>query len=214
MNVKRLAVATVAALATASGTGTAYAADQTATDSVGTVQVVEPAVSVDATASAPTSADAGSTVTTEPTVTVTADSEPGQGGDQSADNSTGTIQIGGGGNQTADNSTGTIQVGGGGPTGGGPSAGGGGESGVLQPEAAPARGVAGLQTAAPPAAPEESQTGGPLGVSTTPTPSLTRTGTLGQLPFTGLAVWLVALIGLAIAAAGLGLRRGQALMAA
>jgi hypothetical protein len=83
---------------------------QTATDSTGTVQAAQPGLTADATAQAPTSADLNDGAASDPQATLNVETTPAAGGNQTADNSTGTIQIGGGGNQTATDSVGTAQV--------------------------------------------------------------------------------------------------------
>jgi hypothetical protein len=64
----------------------------------------------DAQAQAPTTADLNDGVDSRPEADLTIQSQPAEGGDQMADNSTATIQVGGGGRQTATDSTGTVQV--------------------------------------------------------------------------------------------------------
>jgi hypothetical protein len=175
---------------------------QTATDSVGTVQVAQPGLTADAAVQAPTSADANDGVASDPQATVSVETTPAAGGDQTADNSTGTVQIGGGGNQTADDSTGTVQVGG---------------PGTRQ-----------LASAGPPDSPQEEapsaserspavaatpRTVGVVGVQRTrqapPQRRLTDlpAPTVAGLPFTGLPLWLALLGGVAALAFGIALRR-------
>jgi hypothetical protein len=83
---------------------------QTADRSTGTVQVAAPESSSGASVSAPTSADIDGGVTSDPRTELAASSEGAPGAEQSATESTGTLQVGGGGDQNASGSTGTAQV--------------------------------------------------------------------------------------------------------
>jgi hypothetical protein len=107
VSLKRLVIA-VTAVAALTGTTPAYA-DQTATGSIGTVQVQPPAVDVGAGASAPTTVDPTGTSSSNPTASVSATTQPSTGGSQTADSSVGTAQVGSG-PQSASNSAGTVQA--------------------------------------------------------------------------------------------------------
>jgi hypothetical protein len=175
---------------------------QTAADSVGTVQVAEPAVAGEASLAAPTTTDANDGVTTEPEVAATVTTPPSGGGAQTADNSTGTIQIGGG-DQTATDSTGTVQVGGPGPR----------ELSSAGPSETPQAAAPRPSERSPTPVAVARRTVGVLGVQRTqqapPQRRLTslQPQTAEQLPFTGLPLWLALLAGAAALATGIGLRR-------
>ncbi len=184
---------------------------QSAGNSTGTAQIAVPAV--DSSAGAGGSTDS----TPDGSVAVT----PG-GGPQTADGSTGTLQVGGG-SPTATNSTGTAQVGVpalGGTVGGG---GGGGDTGGSTPTGTffSTESAAAPTTAPATAGTQDLPTKGqsldddqgvlPLGTSTEQ--PLASVATLSQLPFTGLALWLVALLAIAFVVAGYVLRRGTRIAA-
>jgi hypothetical protein len=99
------------AIAMATGTGNAWAdgGGQSATGSVGTVQVGQPSVPA-ASASAPTQAATGG-VSAQTAPAASVQPQPANGGSQSASNSAGTVQALPSGTQQANNSTGTAQVG-------------------------------------------------------------------------------------------------------
>jgi hypothetical protein len=83
---------------------------QTAEGSTGTVQATAPQSSSSVSASAPTSADVDGGATSDPRIGLAASSEGAPDTEQSATDSTGTLQVGGAGDQTASGSTGTAQV--------------------------------------------------------------------------------------------------------
>ena len=92
-------------------TGTAQiggAGSQTATDSTGTVQVAQPGTQVDGSVQGPLRPDMPDGAVT-PEADAAASVDPAQSGPQSADGSTGTVQVGGG-SQTASDSTGSAQI--------------------------------------------------------------------------------------------------------
>jgi hypothetical protein len=136
----------------------------------------------------------------------------GGSGGNSASDSLGTVQIGGGNNSMA-GSIGTVQAGSGGtapsPGGGGGGGGGGGAGGgpgvtglSFAAPLSPAS-VAGVPTPNRATAAVPSASRRPFGAANVPsgTPRL-----LGQLPFTGLALLLFAVLGLALLAAGSSIR--------
>jgi hypothetical protein len=229
------------------GVDPAEGGPQTASNSVGTVQVgggeqhagdsaltAQVAVpSVDASANG-----GGDDVTaTTGSLSVT----PAGGGPQTADGSVGTVQVGGGGDQTARDSLGTAQVAppaidaGGGvtdpsvsitPTGGDQTAEnsvgtvqvGGGQGSFLSSSSPPTgSGVDATSASVPARAPAAAtpadvtietaatpRSAGPLGVLT----PLTQTGRpVGVLPFTGVTLAGLVLLGLALVLFGVGLRR-------
>jgi hypothetical protein len=139
------------------------------------------------------------------------------GGPQTADGSTGTLQFGGG-SPTATDSTGTAQVGV--PTLGG-TVGGGGDTGgtptgtffsTESGGAAPAAAVVGTQDL-PTKGQSLDDDHGVLPLGTSMEQPLASTATLAQLPFTGLALWLVALLAIGLVVAGYVLRRGTRIAA-
>jgi hypothetical protein len=200
------------------------AGSQTATNSIGTAQIAPPATQAEGSVHGPLRPDMPDGALT-PEADLAANVDPAQGGPQSADGSTGTVQIGGG-SQTARNSTGTAQIavpavqtsaGGGGsfasapdgsvaltPSGSPPTA--EGSTGTLQIGASPPSTVSGdagvLPTAAQPLSLERN--GVPLGGRTP-----AGVATPSNLPFTGLGLGFVVLLAFALLASGYVVRRGS-----
>jgi hypothetical protein len=78
---------------------------------------------------------------------------------------------------------------------------------AASPTATPATATAAKPTAA--AGPQEQPASGVLGATaSSPQDSIAETATSGTLPFTGIPLWIVALIGAVLLAAGFALRRG------
>ncbi len=178
---------------------------QAARNSTGTAQIAVPSVD--------SSAGAGGSTDSMPDGSV---SVTPSGGPQTTDGSTGTLQIGGG-SPTATDSTGTAQVGV--PALGGTVGGGGGDTGDTPTgtffstessgaaPAAPAAMVAGTQDL-PTKGQSLDDDHGVLPLGASMEQPLAATAALAELPFTGLALWLVSLVAIALAVAGYVLRRG------